>query len=274
MVIVTGTKRSGTSMWMQILRAGGLEVVGEPFPASWGDSIREANPHGFYESTLRKGIFYLTNPDPKTGSFFPPGPTRHHAVKVFIPGLVRTDLAFVHRVIASMRHWREYGPSLGRLYAMEDVWLEARRGEDPDDARWKTARSPLPPAIEWWFDNYELVRDAATRRYPIHLVTYDSLLRDPAAVLDKVFPWLGAGDATAALDAVRPQARTQTERAAGAEGVEPEDAAVFDELYRLCDAGEPLSGDFLAAMNDTQHRLEERYAPAAARDRDDPRQEA
>ena len=29
MVIVTGTRRSGTSMWMQILQAAGLPIVGE-----------------------------------------------------------------------------------------------------------------------------------------------------------------------------------------------------------------------------------------------------
>ena len=35
MIIVTGTKRSGTSMWMQILAAAGLPVFGEAFPRSW-----------------------------------------------------------------------------------------------------------------------------------------------------------------------------------------------------------------------------------------------
>jgi len=34
-IVVTGTKRSGTSMWMQVLGAAGLPVVGDAFPADW-----------------------------------------------------------------------------------------------------------------------------------------------------------------------------------------------------------------------------------------------
>ena len=56
MVIVTGPKRSGTSMWMQVLRAGGLPVMGEAFLRHWGEFIRACNPGGFYESRLRGGL--------------------------------------------------------------------------------------------------------------------------------------------------------------------------------------------------------------------------
>ena len=63
MLIVTGTKRSGTSMWMQILIAA---------PANWGNTIRDANPSGFYESLLRQGIYWRTNPHPRTGAYFFP----------------------------------------------------------------------------------------------------------------------------------------------------------------------------------------------------------
>jgi len=260
-------------MWMQILQAAGLPVLGDAFPSHWGESIREANARGFYESKLRKGIFYLTNPDPKTGAFFPPAQTRRHAVKVFVPGLIRSDLAFLDRVLVSMRHWREYGPSLSRLYALEDAFLTHKRAAEPEDPRWKTQRTPLPPAIEWWFDNYDLVRDAATRRYPLHLVTYDRLLRDPEAVLDDVLPWVGGGDRDAALAAIEPSARTQSDRSGGDDGVDAESAAVFDELFALCDAGKPLPSRFLELMNTTQARLDERYRPSATNERDDPRQE-
>ena len=51
MFIVTGTKRSGTSMWMQILIAAGLPIIGEAFPMRWEHTIKAANPEGFYEGT-------------------------------------------------------------------------------------------------------------------------------------------------------------------------------------------------------------------------------
>ncbi len=52
---------------------------------------------------LRAGIYYATNPHPRTGAYFFPEQVEHHCVKVFIPGLVRTDRAFIGRVVASMR---------------------------------------------------------------------------------------------------------------------------------------------------------------------------
>ena len=49
---------------------------------------------------------------------------RKHIIKVFIPGLVRSDLAFIHRVVGTIRPWREYTTSLRRLYDMEDAFLQ------------------------------------------------------------------------------------------------------------------------------------------------------
>ena len=90
MIIVTGTKRSGTSMWMQVLAAAGFPTLGEAFPRDWGRTIREANPEGFFESPLRNGIYYATNPSPRTGAYLAPEATRRTVVKVFVPGLVKT----------------------------------------------------------------------------------------------------------------------------------------------------------------------------------------
>ena len=95
MLIVTGTKRSGTSLWMQILIAAGIPHFGEAFPRDWENTLKEANKEGFYESMLRAGIYYATNPHPKTGAYFFPEQVEGHCVKVFIPGLVRTDRAFI-----------------------------------------------------------------------------------------------------------------------------------------------------------------------------------
>ena len=103
MIIVTGTKRSGTSLWMQILIAAGIPYFGEAFPRDWETTLKEANKEGFYESMLRAGIYYATNPHPRSGAYFFPEQVERHCVKVFIPGLVRTDRAYIGRVVASMR---------------------------------------------------------------------------------------------------------------------------------------------------------------------------
>src|ERR1700689_1547774 len=118
MIIVTGTKRSGTSMWMQILIAAGIPHCGSAFPKDWEVTLKDANKEGFYESLLRTGIYYATNPPPRTGAYFFPEQVERHCVKVFIPGLVRSDRAYIGKVIASVREWRgEAAPGL-RPYAI------------------------------------------------------------------------------------------------------------------------------------------------------------
>src|SRR5690606_18256314 len=102
-----------------ILKAAGYGVLGEAFPGQWESTIRDANREGFYESHLRRGIYYATNPHPQTGHYLRPDETERAVVKVFIPGLVRSDMAFIHTVVATMRHYREYASSVERLFQME-----------------------------------------------------------------------------------------------------------------------------------------------------------
>lgn len=254
-IIVTGTKRSGTSMWMQVMRDAGLKVIGEAFPKLWEETIRDANPHGFYESPLRRGINFTTNPHPKTGVYLPHDATRLHAVKVFIPGLVRSDIAFIHRVVASMRPWDQYVRSLTRLYDMEDARLTEMRGSD------HTPMLRMPPLLEWWDENHSLIRDAIVRRYPIHFVSYDAMLRDPARVVRDVFKWVGTGDAEAAAAAVKPETRTQTGEFAAER---PPHADVFDELYALVDSGAALTAPMIEKLNAVNEELHPQVEQARA----------
>ncbi len=239
-------------MWMQILIAAGYEFFGEAFPMRWEKTIKAANPDGFYESHLRRGIFYRTNPNPRTGAYLFPEQVTHHVVKVFIPGLVRSDRAFIGRVIATVREWRAYEASLRRLYAIED---EARRAEG------KGALVPeerMPGALEWWSENFALVRDIATRRYPVHVQTYEGLLAAPERVVPDVLKWLGRGDPSLALAAVKPQHRTQT--SPSSDTVEPAVAAVLDDFYAALHAGKGLEPALLQQLNTTNDVLVPRIA--------------
>jgi hypothetical protein len=256
MIIVTGTKRSGTSMWMQILTSAGFPAFGEAFPGRWGDTIRDANPSGFYESILRRGIYYRTNPHPTTGDYFFPEQVARHVVKVFIPGLVRSDRAFIGKVVATMRPWREYEASLGRLWAMED---EKR----PPDF-------PVPPRLaahhEWWAENFALIRDVATRRYAVNVQSYDSLLADPPRVIRETLGWLGEGDAEAAIAAVKPEHRTQHDITS--DSFAPEVAEICDELYAYIHERRALTSAFIAKLNDTDRALQPELREAHLKLRD------
>ncbi|MBN2797608.1 MAG: hypothetical protein JXX28_00515 [Deltaproteobacteria bacterium] len=264
MILVTGTKRSGTSMWMQILIAGGLPHIGDAFPAVWGSSIREANPKGFYESRLRQGVFYATNPDPETGQFFAPAAVTTHAVKVFIPGLVRTDLAYMQRVVASMRSWRAYSQSLSQLYSREDAWLlenptDGRTGaEAVADAVRKRCGMPLP--VEWFMENFDLIRDFAVRRYALNLCTYERLMDSPEAEVRKVFAWLGVGDPDQALTAIEPSLnRTAPEAWIDDGGLPRATLQLFEDLHAAIHERSTVPRSLLPELNSTWETLRREY---------------
>jgi hypothetical protein len=250
MIIVTGTKRSGTSLWMQILIAAGIPHFGQAFPKDWETTLHEANREGFYESLLRAGIYYATNPHPRTGAYFFPEQVEGHCVKVFIPGLVRSDRAYIGKVIATVREWREYEASVQRLYAIEDAALaKTSRGDATPPER-------MPPALEWWAENFALVRDISIRRYPVHAQSYDGLMRDPERVIRDTIAWLGRGNAEAALAAPKPEHR-HFEHARGSSGssTPPEVAAVFDDLYEAIDQRREISNALLLRLNEIHGRL-------------------
>lgn len=247
MIIVTGTKRSGTSMWMHVLVAAGLPHIGERFPAGWGELLRAANPDGFFESELIAGIHWRTNPHPLSGAYLSPSQTRQHAVKVFIPGLIRSDIAFIDRCVATVRDWRSYVASTRRVLAMQGV---PAPGE----------HVALPPALEWWCNNYGLIRDLAIRGYPVHVVSYDGFLRDPARVADEVLAWIGCGDAEAAARVVRPELRSAADQDRPADeelahGIAARHLEVFDELYDAIDRETPLVASFIDRLNRTNDEL-------------------
>ncbi len=265
MIIVTGTPRSGTSMWMQILVAAGFPAIGEAFPGNWGALLSTANPDGFWESQLLGGIYYRTNPHPLSGAFLFPEQTELHAVKVMVQGLIRSDLAFVDRVIGTVREWRQFAASRERLGTLQQAV-----GLEPVD---QLLRLSLPPVLEWWVDNYGLIRDIATRRYAAHVCSYQSLLDDPERMVDEVLRWLGRGDRAKAIAAVRPHRRTQGEQVPTPPDLEPEHAAVFDELYDHVHHGRTLTLGFLRKLDETDRALRPRVLAheiearvAAARD--------
>ncbi len=265
MIVVTGTKRSGTSMWMQLLQCAGLQVIGDAFPRDWSELLREGNQEGYYESRLRRGIYCETNPDPVSGAYLRPEETRLHGVKVFIAGLTRSDLAFIWRVIATVRPWREYVHSVRRLYAIEDA-ARAERVRRGIPGVSPTPPRRMAPALEWWFENYLLFGDALLRQYPIRFVAYDAVLENPGDVLSTVFRWVGAGDAEAAATQVKPRLRTAQEKSM--QPIAPEEelplvaAEAADEFYRTILAGKPFEAEFIQRMNDANEAIADRVEAA------------
>lgn len=250
MIFVSGTKRSGTSMWMQVMQAAGIPILGKAFPRNWGAGpLRDANPDGFYESMLRNGVYYRTNPHPQTGKYFLPEHVEGYAVKVFVPGVIRSERAYIEHLVANVREWREYEASIERLYAMEAKTREEQRakGIEVDEP------FNFPPAYEWWMENFALVRDISLRKYPARLQTYDQVLEDPERVIGGVLRWIGRGDVEAGVAAVKPENRTQVRPESSS--VEPKLAQVFDDLYGAIADGKGIANALLRTLNETNIAL-------------------
>lgn len=252
MFLVSGTKRSGTSMWMQAFVAAGVPVIGNAFPKKWGDgALRDANPDGFYESIYRDGIFFGTNPHPESGTYLRADATADQVVKVFIPGIVRTELAFLGGVVANVRRWRDYEASVARLWALEDQQRTVEAPGEPVPMR-------VPGALEWWAENFSLLRDHHQRGYPLLVQTYEQVLADPERYVHRALQAYAACsgrpcDIAAATAAVKPSSRTQ--HVESSDGVEPRFARVFDDFYDAIERGIAIDGALLRMLVETNREL-------------------
>jgi len=238
-------------MWMQLLAAGGLSVVGEAFPLDWRDTFYEANPRGFFESTLVNGINFTTNPNPVTGARLVPEESRNLVVKVFAAGVCRSEAGFLDRVVVSTRGWRSYRRSALRAQEV----LAASDGPDAPARR-------TTPLLRWWFDHANLILDAAGRGYPMRFVRYEQVLERPGSVVPDVLRWLSCGaDVASAVAAVEPGLRT-VERADNG-GLQATWVVDYDRLEAHLDGLAPVDPGFLSWLRERSAALRALSGPPA-----------
>ncbi|MFT5583085.1 MAG: hypothetical protein ACI9VR_000663 [Cognaticolwellia sp.] len=168
MLIVTGTGRCGSSMWMQVLSAAGLPIVGQRFGPGQDPSL---NPQGYFESALMHGINPSSNPNPVSGAELTP--ELPVGVKVSIPGVRLTERKYLDKVLLSVRPWRDYAASLARMHSISPP-----------------AESGLSADRAWFVQHLALLQDAAHRRLGLQRVWLPDVVACPSQVLPKVFEWL------------------------------------------------------------------------------------
>lgn len=260
--LVSGTRCSGASLWMQVLEAAGVRVLGKSPPRQPGvnGSVRPSpdsaapetepapDPEDAYDSFLRTGIYYRTNPHPVTGRYFVPDDVRGCAVKVATLGVVRTEGGYIEKLVANVLDWREYEATLSRLEARQD---EARAREDPT----AVPRFRFPPAYQWWMENFALIRDIGLRRYPARLQTCTQIRENPVERIDQTLRWLGLSTAFDPKWVDVHEHLPEPEEAPYSDVIEPDIEQVFDDLYAAIDAGTPLSSTLLAKLYETNAEL-------------------
>ena len=200
MIIVTGTKRSGTSMWMQILKAAGYAIVGEPFRGTGPTRFARAIA-GFLRITAAPRDLLRDQSRSAHGRVSVPAGDPERRRESVRARPAAHGSRFVHKVIATVRPWREYKNSVERLYRMEHQNREALRSgaragstqsgrASHDCARPRLVERKLRPACEM----------PLLRRYPLHLVSYAAgACRTPPSASTPRSRFLGAGECRAAL---------------------------------------------------------------------------
>jgi hypothetical protein len=178
-MVVSGLPRSGTSMMMKMLAAGGLEVL--------SDQIRIAdrdNPGGYYEfepvKQLKEGVVdWLPKAFGKT-------------VKVIATLLPYLPPQYEYKVIFMQR-------ALPEILASQRTMLVAR-GKDPnmiqDDEMLRIYQIHLKNVLEW-------VKDQANVSFLE--VSYNDILQDPIPNIERVARFLGGQlDLNAMLSVINP----------------------------------------------------------------------
>jgi hypothetical protein len=235
MIVVTGCRRSGTSMWMQMLQAAGLPIVGEAFAPEL-EALHEANPRGFFESEHRYGL--EGDAEELEGQ----------VVKMFAPGVVEVDEDDLERVILSIRPWREHVASAEKFEALE---AEALGIPVPQS---------MPADLEWWFENYVLFGDFSARDYPMMVVAYDLVLEKPRETAERALVFLDVDEEEAAalapkVAAVVDPALRRADPAEASSELPAVALATFDALYERIREREPFDDAFVDRLGATHELL-------------------
>ena len=165
-IVVSGLPRSGTSMMMKMLEAGGLEVL--------TDNIRkpnEDNPKGYYEFERVKKL-----PEGDTAWL---DQAEGKVVKIISQLLMSLPEGYTYCVLFMRRHIEEILASQRRM-------LE-RRGEDPD----KVDDEEMAALFE---KHLEKVFAWMDRQPHVHYleVDYNRTLADPQPMAERVNEFLGS----------------------------------------------------------------------------------
>ena len=178
--IVSGLPRSGTSMLMQMLEAGGMPVMTDGIRVPDPD-----NPKGYYEfekvKALREGASWLADAEGK-------------ALKVVSMLLYELPDDRQYKVIFMTR-------SMDAVLASQSRML-ANRGEDkgPDDAGMRKHFETHLAKVRGWLEGQANIETL--------YCSYESVLGDPHSAAAKLAAFLGTGlDVTAMAAVVDPALR-------------------------------------------------------------------
>ena len=182
-IVVSGLPRSGTSMMMQMLSAGGVSVV--------SDGVRapdDSNPEGYFELEAVKAL-------DKPGDRRWLSEARRRAVKIVSALLEHLPESFNYRVIFMER-------PLAEVLASQDAMLARHAAAGDAAAAGTTGSSHVALTVEYE-RHLRRVHALITRRacFEVLTVSYNETVANPRATADEVARFLGRALDVAAMAA-------------------------------------------------------------------------
>jgi hypothetical protein len=164
-VVVSGLPRSGTSMMMKMLQAGGLEIL--------TDNLRQAdanNPKGYYEFERVKQL--------KEGDFAWLPEAMGKVVKIVTGLITFLPPDYSYKVVLMQRDLKEVLSSQRKMLGRLD------KGDDdiPDDKLARIYQEHLKQVKAWL---------ARQRNMEVSHVNYNKMVNDPTDSLVKINAFLG-----------------------------------------------------------------------------------
>jgi hypothetical protein len=172
-IVVSGLPRSGTSMMMKMLEAGGIPAL--------TDNLRTAdedNPRGYYEFEAVKKL--------REGDFSWAAQAEGKAVKVISGLLTYLPPEYPYQVLFMLRAMPEILASQRKMLV--------RRGEDPN----KISDSEMAQTFEKHLDQVTTWLDAQKNIQSLY-VDYNRLLCEPQPVVQQIGRLLGGKVSSAAM---------------------------------------------------------------------------
>jgi len=178
-VVVSGLPRSGTSMMMKMLEAGGIPPL--------ADGVREAdddNPKGYYEFERVKKL-------PDDTDWLPEAEGK--AVKIITQLLMKLPAGHEYRVVFMRRKIDEILASQKKMLIRRGTYKEG----GPSDDRMRDIMLKHVDQVFMWMDAQPNLEYLA--------VNYNEMLADPAPTVPRIDEFLGGGlDTDAMLTVVDP----------------------------------------------------------------------
>lgn len=181
MTIVTGLRRSGTSMMMYALKEAGLNIAGDKWCKGNGGSVKEANPDGYWEVgkvTTEEGLNRKTMLALKMGD----------VIKVMFEALPKCTPNMVGKVIVMTREPGKVVTSFLKHNRIERVDLFI-----------------LNYCLDV-IDSIEYLEDY-DKEYMV--VCYDDLVEDHES-MKEVIEFIGKGKVDRAINAIKPKLNRST----------------------------------------------------------------